>query len=135
MVFSYDLCHGSNVEQEVADIYESHGYKCTITQGQCDYDIDRDDGVKIEVKSDRKGHLTGNIAIERAYKGSPSGIYNTQATLVVYKILGEFWEFDIDTIKSIEPHTVTMGGDGLNSELGLYRIDEIIKHGKRINRD
>jgi hypothetical protein len=41
---------------------------------------------KIEVKTDRKIHMTGNICIEHHCRGVPSGILTTQALWWAYKI-------------------------------------------------
>lgn len=44
------------------------------------------DEFKIEVKTDRMAHKTGNVFIEITYKGRPSGISTTEADYWLYRI-------------------------------------------------
>lgn len=58
--FDIDLKFGHKGENHLVDIFENESNK-------------------IEVKTDRLTHKTGNIAIEIRYKGNPSGLSTTEA--------------------------------------------------------
>lgn len=87
---------------------------------------------KVEVKTDRLSHLTGNVAIEFRCSGRQSGISTTEA---------DYWAFvlmdgkviimvETDKLKKIARKNyrlgkVTCGGDGNNSEMVLVKINEL----------
>ncbi len=89
---------------------------------------------RIEVKTDRIAHVTGNIAVEYRFRGRPSGISTTEA---------DYWAFllyDMTTIimvpteklKAIardryKKDEITLGGDDNASEMILIPIEELIK--------
>lgn len=89
---------------------------------------------RIEVKTDRMAHITGNVAVEYRYRGRPSGIATTEA---------DYWAFllyDMTTIIMIPTDKlkdiarekfmkdqVTLGGDENASEMILIPIEELTK--------
>jgi hypothetical protein len=89
---------------------------------------------RIEVKTDRIAHITGNVAVEYRYKGRPSGIATTEA---------DYWSFLLydmttiimvptDKLKSIarakyKQDQITLGGDENASEMILIPINELTK--------
>jgi hypothetical protein len=89
---------------------------------------------RIEVKTDRVAHITGNVAVEYRYKGRPSGIATTEA---------DYWAFLLydmttiimvptDKLKSIarakyKQDQITLGGDENASEMILIPINELTK--------
>ena len=89
---------------------------------------------RIEVKTDRMAHITGNIAVEYRYRGRPSGIATTEA---------DYWAFLLydmttiimiptDKLKNIardkfKNDQVTLGGDENASEMILIPIQELTK--------
>ena len=89
---------------------------------------------RIEVKTDRIAHITGNVAVEYRYKGRPSGISTTEA---------DYWAFLLydmttiimvptDKLKAIarekyKQDQVTLGGDENASEMILIPINELTK--------
>jgi hypothetical protein len=89
---------------------------------------------RIEVKTDRIAHITGNVAVEYRYKGRPSGIATTEA---------DYWAFLLydmitiimvptDKLKSIarakyKQDQITLGGDENASEMILIPINELTK--------
>lgn len=91
-------------------------------------------GQKIEVKTDRLAHLTGNIAVEFRYKGYPSGISTTEA---------DYWAFvffnhlriifiEINELKAIarecyKEGKIKNGGDNNMSEMVLIPLTKLIK--------
>lgn len=89
---------------------------------------------RIEVKTDRIAHVTGNIAVEYRFRGRPSGISTTEA---------DYWAFllyDMTTIIMVpteklkgiardryKKDEITLGGDDNASEMILIPIEELIK--------
>ena len=89
---------------------------------------------RIEVKTDRIAHITGNVAVEYRFRGRPSGISTTEA---------DYWAFllyDMTTIIMVpteklkdiareryKRNQVTIGGDDNVSEMILIPIEELIK--------
>ena len=120
--FKYDLEFGEIREQKVSNILLNH---------------------KIEVKTERGlWQDTGNIAIEIAYKGKPSGLAATEATywLHILEVDGkEFCSFlmpvevlkkrikDMYARKPVSPVRVVMGGDDNQSKLALVPINELFR--------
>ncbi len=64
--FTHDLNFGESGEDWVNEIFAK--------------------GKKVEVKTDRMTHKTGNVFIEYESRGKPSGIATTDADYWVYKI-------------------------------------------------
>lgn len=111
--FDIDMEYGTRGENILMDILESK---------------------RIEVKTDRLAHITGNVAIEYKYRGKPSGISTTEA---------EYWAFvlyDMTTIilvpteklkeiarDKFRKDQVTLGGDENASEMILIPIEELTK--------
>jgi hypothetical protein len=89
---------------------------------------------RIEVKTDRIAHITGNVAVEYRYRGRPSGIATTEA---------DYWAFILydmttiimvptDKLKAIarekyRQDQITLGGDENASEMILIPINELTK--------
>lgn len=89
---------------------------------------------RIEVKTDRIAHITGNVAVEYRYRGRPSGIATTEA---------DYWAFILydmttiimvptDKLKTIarekyRQDQITLGGDENASEMILIPINELTK--------
>jgi hypothetical protein len=89
---------------------------------------------RIEVKTDRIAHITGNVAVEYRYRGRPSGIATTEA---------DYWAFILydmttiimvptDKLKAIarqkyKQDQITLGGDENASEMILIPINELTK--------
>jgi hypothetical protein len=89
---------------------------------------------RIEVKTDRIAHITGNVAVEYRYRGRPSGISTTEA---------DYWAFLLydmttiimvptDKLKAIarekyKQDQITLGGDENASEMILIPINELTK--------
>ena len=120
--FKYDLEFGEIREQRISNILLNE---------------------KIEVKTERGlWQDTGNIAIELAYRGKPSGLASTEATywLHILEVDGqEFCSFlfpvetlkqrmkDMHSHKPISPIRIVMGGDDNQSKLALVPITELFR--------
>lgn len=88
---------------------------------------------KVEVKTDRIAHRTGNIAVEYASRGLPSGISTTEA---------DYWAFVIGENKTVvfitterlkelarywyKSGSVVSGGDDNTSKIILIPINELL---------
>lgn len=89
---------------------------------------------RIEVKTDRIAHVTGNIAVEYRFRGRPSGISTTEAdywafllydmTTIIMVPTEKLKEIARDRYKKDE---ITLGGDDNASEMILIPIEELIK--------
>ena len=89
---------------------------------------------KVEVKTDRMAHLTGNIAVEFRCRGKLSGISTTEA---------DYWAFvlnqnkriifiEVNELKRIarecfKEGLIKNGGDGNKSEMVLIPLIRLIK--------
>ena len=84
---------------------------------------------KIEVKTDRMSHETGNVAVEVAYKGRPSGIMTTHARVWCQWLQKErrIILIPVDELKKlIKGRKTIFGGDDGNSELVLLGKHELV---------
>ena len=91
-------------------------------------------GEKVEVKTDRMAHLTGNIAVEFRCRGKLSGISTTEA---------DYWAFVLNQNKTIifievnelkriarecfKKGLIKNGGDNNRSEMVLIPLITLIK--------
>lgn len=89
---------------------------------------------KVEVKTDRMADKTGNVAVEYAYKGLPSGIATTEADVWAFVLYGGQVIIFIDTDrlkrlarKYFKLERNVKGGDDNQSMLILIPIEELIK--------
>lgn len=88
---------------------------------------------KVEVKTDRIAHLTGNIAIEYEFNGKPSGISTTTADYWAF-VLGENSSVifvKTENIKEIARFwyrngRIKQGGDYNSAKMILIPITEIL---------
>ena len=120
--FKYDLEFGEIREQRIANILQNE---------------------KIEVKTERGLWTdTGNIAIEVAYRGKPSGLATTEAKywMHILEINGqEFCSllFPVEVLKNTiramkSSRQVVMGGDDKQSKLVLVPITTIFRIAKQV---
>lgn len=68
---------GDAVELAIAKFLRQKGFDVLKTVGEASYDLSI--SARIEIKHDLKAADTGNIAVEIAYKGKPSGLTTTTA--------------------------------------------------------
>lgn len=88
---------------------------------------------KVEVKTDRTAHKTGNVAIEYASRGLPSGISTTKADYWAF-VIGDNKTVVFITIERLKElarlwykmgHTVN-GGDENTSKIILIPINQLL---------
>ena len=117
--FKYDLKFGEIREQKISDILLNE---------------------KIEVKTERgMWQDTGNIAVEIAYRGKPSGLASTEATYWLHILERDGEEFASflfpvevlkKRVKEMHSHSsvrTVMGGDDNQSKLALVPITELFR--------
>ena len=91
-----------------------------------DYDFKHiDSGHFYEVKRDRLAPETGNIAVELAFKGNPSGVTHTKADWMVYIIGESFYRISPKALLALTTDVrKVMGGDGWKSQLALVKLED-----------
>ena len=94
MTWNTDLTFGEKVEREflelMVEFLHVEGFK--VGGYHAAYDIEGSDGLRYEIKADRKTALTGNVFVEISCNHQPSGLYITQADKIVYFLKNE-WVF------------------------------------------
>jgi hypothetical protein len=68
---------GDSAELAVAEWFRGRGFDPYRTVGRAGFDLLLQ--CSVEIKYDRLAHATGNVAIEVAYRGQPSGIMTSEA--------------------------------------------------------
>ena len=115
--------HQSNFDLDLEYGNEGENFVLSLLNG----------ATKVEVKTDRMAHHTGNIAIEYEFNGKPSGISTTKA---------DYWAFVLgdkslvvfiktENLKDIarawfKSGSVVSGGDFNSSKMILIPINEIL---------
>ena len=91
------------------------------------------DGKKVEVKTDRMAHITGNIYVEVYSRGKASGISTTQANYWIFIIQENDYALiiNVEKLKDIcrvifQINGFTKGGDADSSQGILIPIKTII---------
>jgi hypothetical protein len=78
--FHRDLATGLRGERKLMAVLRQAGFECEHRDDYCPgYDLIA--SAKIEVKTDIRAKITGNIFVETAHNGRPSGLTVTTATL------------------------------------------------------
>jgi hypothetical protein len=88
---------------------------------------------KVEVKTDRMAHMTGNVAIEYASRGLPSGIATTKADYWAF-VIGENKTVIFITIERLKELArfwyksgrILNAGDGNTSKIILIPINQLL---------
>jgi hypothetical protein len=134
MTFASDLKFGQAYEK-LALNYFSNYRDVEFSKGKDKlYDVSIVDcntsqRVFIEVKSDRMGKRTGNVAIEYECNGQPSGIMSTGSDYWVYFVeevgVYKFPIADLREIFSRAWYRTAKGGDGLRSKMKLIPIADL----------
>lgn len=133
--FKKDLEFGKKYEKIAVEYLEYDNIK--FMEGrfkEYDFIIEKDNIKKyIEVKSDKLGYKTGNLAIEYESRGKPSGISATMADFWMYFIIENnnytCYKIPVDELKEIIKNCFSVcGGDNRTSKLYLLKIDKIKKY-------
>ena len=135
MGFKCDLAFGKEWENKLLDYIEHDTVEfsppcCKGWDLELTYE-----GVKVkyEVKSDRMACRTGNVAIEIACNGKPSGVSTTEANFYAYFIIfptmsPTLYLIPTDALKELiidNKYRRVKGGDGWRSEMILVPIEEL----------
>jgi hypothetical protein len=88
---------------------------------------------KMEVKSDRKANITGNIYVEFESRGKPGGVASTEADVWVQEVDEDvFIVMPVSRMKELvrihlDKYGETLGGDGHTSRGVLLRVSNLTK--------
>lgn len=88
-------------------------------------------GKRIEVKSDRRAHQTGNVFVEYESRGKRSGIATTQADYYCFEVQGTFILISVPRLKIIARKYIgtdkdTRGGDENTSKGVLLPVLDLL---------
>jgi len=134
MTFKSDLEFGKASEDVLERRLRHYGYdtfRSTTKSADISYQV------KVEVKSDRVWRTTGNVAVEYASSGVPSGISTTDADIYVYVLDGidAFWYCGVGELKEYLKNIKTKkvkGGDGERTSLILLTLSQFHAIFKRV---
>lgn len=131
----------SNLKEWHREIYEG----MVSFQNRSKFDIDRSYGKErehrfaeminstMEVKSDRKANVTGNVYVEFESRGKPGGVSSTAADVWVQEVDEDvFVVMPVKRMrelvqKRLEKYGPVLGGDGKTSKGVLLRVTELTK--------
>lgn len=137
MCFDADLEFGQKYEVEAMKLLEYDRIRRKTGKfSPYDFEIFRGSTmIKVEVKSDRLGVKTGNIAIEVECNGRKSGLNTTQADLWMYFLVNgdrfvclKLPTSDLKRITKSRNYRTIYGGDGKKSKIVLIPYMELAKY-------
>ena len=137
MKFQSDLKFGQIYEKEFIKIMGFQTYKHETNKAIKEYDIivkHNTNETKYEIKADRLSYKTGNVCIEIANSGRPSGITSTKSDYWGYFVIKpdgyDLYIIPTEELKEMinpKKYKVLRGGDGKKSELILIPISHLEK--------
>ena len=142
MKFQSDLKFGQIYEKEFIKIMGFQTYKHETSKAIKEYDIivkynaqtSIEFETKYEIKADRLSYKTGNVCIEIANCGRPSGITSTKSDYWGYFVIQpdgyDLYLIPTEELKQMvnpKNYKVIRGGDGKKSELILIPIRHLKK--------
>jgi hypothetical protein len=142
MKFQSDLKFGQIYEKEFIKIMGFQTYKHETSKAIKEYDIivkynaqtSIEFETKYEIKADRLSYKTGNVCIEIANCGRPSGITSTKSDYWGYFVIKpdgyDLYLIPTEELKQMvnpKNYKVIRGGDGKKSELILIPISHLEK--------
>jgi len=137
MKFNTDLKFGQTYEKEFIKIMGFKSYEHETTKAIKEHDIivkHNSSETKYEIKADRLSYKTGNLCIEIANSGRPSGITSTKSDYWGYFVIKSDG-YDLYVIPTEElkekafskQYKSIRGGDGKKSDLVLIPIHHLEK--------
>ena len=150
--FEDDLARAKQDEKELAEKLEKSGVEILEVNGVTKKgDIlvqfpKRDKPDWVEMKTDFMAHKTGNVVLDFAWRGKPSGIMTTGSKYWEYKFYGKketkiaedmFVFFSVERLQQacwdLAFFDVVNGGDrGSNTMMFRFKVDKFIEYGKVI---
>ncbi len=123
---------GAESEQRVADALRAAGYNVMPTRAGSPTDLRLI--ASVEVKRDDRHQETGNVAVEIARDGMPSGIAATPAGVVIYDLGNELIEISASRIKrlALDSRRHVAAGDGGRTTVALVAVHELRRAGRVI---
>tara|TARA_R100000008_G_scaffold18757_3_gene9587 strand:+ start:367 stop:891 length:525 start_codon:yes stop_codon:yes gene_type:complete len=137
--FKESLGVGKSSEDAVCAKIKKKYPRAHVIEGYCKgYDIFvPENGMKIEVKQDKKSNFTGNIVVEIEFNGKPSALSTTTADYWVFDD-GEIYIWitpDIlrQVVQPMKPASFIGNGDNKWKKAYLVKKDVIIKNAIKID--
>jgi len=137
MKFNSDLKFGQTYEKEFIKIMGFKSYEHETTKAIKEYDIivnHNGSETKYEIKADRLSYKTGNLCIEIANSGRPSGITSTKSDYWGYFVIKsdgyDLYVIPTEELKEMafsKQYKSIRGGDGKKSDLVLIPIHHVEK--------
>lgn len=117
---------GDRAALAVAEWFQGRGFAVLQTIGKASFDLQLQ--ANVEVKHDLRAIETGNIAIEIAYNGKPSGIYQTDAVWWAYVVGSDAIITKIDVLRILverEGNVPRKAGDGGRATIVLVKLADL----------
>lgn len=141
--FEKDLELGKRKERELADLLIKRG-KVHQIKFNDDYRFDLRvytselKSYTIELKTDMTYERTGNIGVESACRGKPSGINTTEADYWVFALKEDFFLIPTPTLKRLINNdlfdSIARGGDpGSDTVMFLFKADFLLPKMTQLN--
>lgn len=117
---------GDEAELALANWFMARGWRAYLTPGQGDIDVLVQ--CFFEVKHDMQAERTGNVAIETAYRGKPSGIITSRADFWAIVVGNQAFVAETPKLRATVlkgSFTEVRGGDGGASRVRLVPLDKL----------
>lgn len=117
---------GDAAELAIAKHFTALGFTVAKTIGKADHDLSIIK--RIEVKRDDVAERTGNTAIEVSYRGKPSGIHRTSASLWAIIVGSEAFIIETEQLRSLVEFgdfPEVSAGDGQRSRVVLVPVETL----------
>ncbi len=137
MKFQSDLKFGQTYQKEFIKIMGFKSYEHETIKAIKEYDIivkHNGSETKYEIKADRFSYKTGNLCIEIAYSGRPSGITSTKSDYWGYFVIKpdgyDLYVIPTEELKKMafsKQYKAIRGGDGKKSDFVQIPIHHLEK--------
>jgi len=117
---------GDRAEIALAEWFHTRGWSAFKSLSRADFDLLLT--CEVEVKRDLKSSETGNVAVEVAYHGQPSGIITSPATYWAFVLDGEavlIKTADLRAAVLTGKYRDVSAGDGLAATVRLVPLDKL----------
>ena len=126
--FNKDLEFGEKVERYCIKFLKNRYGTLKKAEGEFKYYDLYNDTIKLEVKFDRESIHTGHLVVETSYRGSQSGVMDTQADrwIEIFGFYGIWYMADISVAslrEYISEASRIKGGDNKQSSMVLLDIE------------
>jgi hypothetical protein len=118
--------HGDRAEHELAQFFRGRGWSTFQALGRTDFDLLLT--CEVEVKRDLKAVRTGNVAVEVAYHGQPSGLITSSATYWAFVLEREaviIKTADLRSAVLTSKYSEVAAGDGHAATVKLVPVQKL----------